>query len=79
MRGLILRISGLFALVAHIWTVYLGFTEAGILGGVASLLLPVLAEIYWVFQKWGQDTAYIACVFIPIILSAFASLFGRRT
>jgi hypothetical protein len=46
-------LSGLFAvtvfLIAHFLAVYIAFSSgAGIGGGLLTLILPVLAEIYWI-------------------------------
>jgi len=38
------------SIILHIWTVIIAFTISGFWGGILTLFLPVLAEIYWFFK-----------------------------
>ncbi len=53
MKFIIWILAGIF----HIWTVIIAFGH-GILAGILSLILPVLAEIYWVFNLWNENPSY---------------------
>ncbi len=33
----------------HIWTVFVALIEGGIIPAVASLIMPLFAEVYWFF------------------------------
>lgn len=72
---------GLFvitALITHIWTVVIAFTEGGFFGGVISLLLPFLAELYWMFKMFGENDTYSYCALTHLILAIPFSMFGRK-
>ena len=61
MKALLISIAGVFAitaLITHIWTVYIAFTEGGFIAGIISLFLPFLAELYWMFKMFGENDAY---------------------
>jgi len=58
MRAIFVSLYGIFAITAiitHIWTVIIAFTEAGLFGGIISLFLPFLAELYWMFKMFGEN------------------------
>jgi hypothetical protein len=82
MKGIITLLAGLYsifavtAIITHIWTVIIAFQEAGIMGGIITLLLPFLAEIYWMFKMFGDNNTYATIALIHLILAFFFSL-GR--
>lgn len=63
---------------AHIWTVYIAFTEGGFFAGVLSLFLPVLSEIYWIFKMFGDNNLYsISIIIISVIVLFFTPLLNE--
>lgn len=55
------------AILFHLWTVVIAFSEGGILSGIITLILPVLAEIYWMVKMWGVNDTYITLGIIHLI------------
>ncbi len=81
MKTIFISLYGLFvvtAIITHIWTVVIAFSEGGFFAGVLSLLLPFLAEIYWMFKMFGENDTYAYISLVHIILAIPFSLFGRR-
>ena len=57
MKAIFVSLFGVFAMTAiitHIWTVIIAFSEAGFFGGLLTLFLPFLGEIYWMFKMFGK-------------------------
>lgn len=46
-------ILGILVAIVHIWTTVIGFQEGGTLGGILTLIFPILSEIYWVIKMIG--------------------------
>lgn len=65
------------ALITHLWTVIIAFTVGGILSGIISLLLPFLAEVYWMFKMFGVNNTYAYIALIHLILAIPFSVLGR--
>lgn len=79
MKALIVSFFGVFAITAiitHVWTVIIAFTEAGFGGGVLTLFLPVLGELYWMFTMFGENDTYSYIALIHLILAIPFSMFG---
>ena len=51
---LILSILGA---VIHVWTIIIAFTIKGLFAAVATLVVPVLSQMYWFF-KIGSNVGY---------------------
>lgn len=66
------------AIITHIWTVIIAFTTSGIIAGLLSLFLPVLSEIYWLFQMFGKNDTYAYIALVHLILSAIFVIFGKE-
>jgi len=80
MKALLVSLSGLFAITAiitHIWTVIIAFDEAGFIGGLLSLFLPVLSELYWTFKMFGENDTYAYIALIHLILAIPMTLVSR--
>lgn len=63
---------GLFSLTAfitHIWTAIIGFTYAGFWGGLLTLFLPFLGELYWMIKMFSVNDLYAYIALIHLILS----------
>lgn len=58
---------GALALAFHIYTVIIGFTQGGLLGGILTLLFPFVASIYWMIVMWGRDPVYSLLAIIYLI------------
>ena len=65
-------ICGLLVVIGHMWTVIIGFQYGGFTGGILTLFLPLLSEIYWIIKMIGLNTPYVVytilctLVFLPI-------------
>lgn len=80
MKVIFTSLYGLFAITAiitHIWTVIIAFSEAGILGGILTLFLPFLAEFYWMFKMFGVNDLYAYIALAHTILAIPFSIYGR--
>lgn len=81
MKAIFISLFGLFAITAtitHIWTVIIAFSEGGIFGGILTLFLPFLGELYWMFKMFGINDPYAYIALIHLILAIPFSLFGRE-
>lgn len=81
MKGIFVLLAGVFgvtAVITHIWTVIIAFTEAGILGGLLTLFLPFLGELYWMFKMFGVNDTYAYIALTHLILAIPFSLFSRN-
>ncbi len=80
MKSLFVSLYSIFivtAIITHIWTVVIAFSQGGLLGGVVTLILPVLGEIYWMIKMFGVNDAYSYIALIHLILAIPFSMFGR--
>lgn len=80
MKAIFVSLYGVFAITAiitHIWTVIIAFTEAGLFGGVLTIFLPFLAELYWMFKMFGENDTYSYIALAHLILALPFSQFGR--
>ena len=80
MKAIFVSLFGVFvvtAIITHIWTVIIAFTIGGFLGGIISLFLPVLAELYWMFKMFGENDTYAFIALAHLILAIPFSMFGR--
>lgn len=78
MKAIFVSLYGVFAitaLITHIWTVIIAFTIGGFWGGILSLFLPVLAELYWMFKMFGVNDTYAYIALIHLILAIPFSIF----
>ncbi len=81
MKALFISIFGLFqitAIITHIWTVIIAFTEGGFIAGISSFLLPFLSEIYWMVNMFGVNDTYAYIVLFHLILAIPISILGRE-
>ncbi|MBM3455044.1 MAG: hypothetical protein FJX80_07840 [Bacteroidetes bacterium] len=81
MRALFVSLFGVFALTAsitHIWTVIIAFSEGGFLGGIVTLILPFLSEIYWIIEMWDKNDLYSTIALWHLILAIPFGVFGRE-
>lgn len=54
--GLVMAILGA---VLHVWTVVIAFLASGLVGAVITVVLPVLAQIFWFIAVWrGTGTLW---------------------
>ncbi|QTV04856.1 Yip1 family protein [Faecalibacter bovis] len=78
--ALIVTFNSIFmitALITHIWTVIIAFTQAGIIGGVLTFILPFLSEIYWMIKMFGVNDTYAYIALAHIILAIPLSLLSK--
>lgn len=71
MNSILKSLFGVFvitAIITHIWTILIAFSEGGILAGVLSLFLPLLAEIFWMIRMFGENDFYSYVALIHILL-----------
>ncbi len=57
------------SIITHIWTVIIAFSESGFLGGIITLILPGISEIYWMFKMFGENDLYAYIALIQLILA----------
>ncbi len=72
MKHLIILLYPVFvitSIVTHIWTVIIAFSESGFLGGIITLILPGISEIYWMFKMFGENDLYAYIALIQLILA----------
>ena len=69
------QIFKISALVAHIWVVIVAFQESGFFGGLLSLFLPFLSELYWMFAMWGENDLFVTVCAVHLISGGLA-MFG---
>src|ERR1700712_5922128 len=55
-------------IATHIWTVILAFHYGGFLLGIASLILPGPAEVYWVLNLYDDQPLYAANALLHLLL-----------
>ena len=80
MKAIFVSLFGVFAVTAiitHIWTVIIAFSEAGFFGGILTLFLTFLGEIYWMFKIVGENDTYAYIALTHLILALPFSMFGR--
>jgi len=81
MKAIFVSLYGVFAVTAiitHIWTVIIAFTESGFFGGIISLFLPFLSELYWMFKMFGENDTYAYLALIHLLLAILFSVLGRE-
>lgn len=81
MKAIFVSLFGIFtvtAIITHIWTVIIAFTEGGFFSGIISLFLPFLAELYWMFKMFGENDTYSYIALTHLILAIPFSMFGRE-
>lgn len=75
---LIVAIFPVTAIITHIWTVIIAFSEAGLFGGILSFLLPFLSELYWMFKMFGENDLYAWIALTHLLLAIPISLNGSN-
>ncbi|WP_291073004.1 hypothetical protein [Empedobacter sp. UBA5987] len=56
------------AVITHFWTVIIAFSEAGFFGGLITLFIPFLSEIFWMFKMFGVNNFYAYTALFHLIL-----------
>lgn len=59
----------LTSVITHIWTTIIAIKESGFWGAVATFVLPMLSEFYWMFMMFGENDAYAYTALTHIILA----------
>ncbi len=81
MKAIFVSLHGIFmitALITHIWTVIIAFTESGMFAGIISLFLPFFSELYWMFKMFGEKDTYAYIALIHLLLAIPFGMFGRE-
>jgi hypothetical protein len=65
--------------ITHVWTVIIAFQESGFWGGIISLVLPVLSELYWIFKMLGENNTYVVIAVIHTILALLFVLVSKSS
>ena len=79
MIALIRSIGGIWsitALITHLWTTVIAFSESGFFAGILTLVVPFLSELYWIAQMWGENEVYVTVALIHLILGLLISFFS---
>ena len=64
--------------IIHVWTILIAFAMSGLVGAVITLMVPVLAQIFWFIKAWSLAgtvlnlyclgiLAYIACLVVVFV------------
>ena len=80
MIALIRSIVGIWsitALITHLWTTVIAFSESGFFAGILTLVVPFLSELYWIVQMWGENEVYVTVALIHLILGLLISFFSE--
>ena len=81
MKAIFTSLYGFFAIsaiITHVWTVWIAFSEGGFFAGIVSLFLPFLAELYWMFKMFGENDSYAYIALFNLILAIPFSIYGRE-
>jgi hypothetical protein len=81
MRAILISISGVFmitAIITHIWTFIIALSVAGFWGGVITLFLPFLSEIYWMIKMFGVNDLYAWIALVHLILAIPISMVSGK-
>ena len=70
-------IFAITAIITHIWTTIIGFSEGGFIGGLITLFLPFLSELYWMFKMFGENNTYAFIALTHLILAIPFQMFGK--
>lgn len=65
------------AIFFHLYIVYIAFKE-GLLSGILTLILPVIAEIYWLIKLWDVNSTIKTLFFVILIGSLIRPLFVQK-
>jgi hypothetical protein len=57
------------SIITHIWTVIIAFSESGFFGGIITLILPGISEIYWMFKMFGENDLFAYIALIQLVLA----------
>ena len=79
MKILLILVYSIFpitAVIFHIWTTIIAFTEGGILGGILTLIFPVIGELYWLVKMWGENDTYTTIAIVHLIGAFFYAILG---
>lgn len=57
------------AIITHIWTFIIALLGKGLFAGIVSLLLPFLAEIYWMLEMVEANNTYATITFIHLVMA----------
>jgi hypothetical protein len=63
--GIALLVAVILALVIHVWTIVIAFSETGLFGGALTLVFPIFSEVYWFIRVWhalGIDSMYCVAI-----------------
>ena len=80
MKAIFGSLYGIFmitAIITHVWTVFIAFTESGMIAGIISLFLPFLSELYWMFKMFEDNATYAYIALIHLLLAVPFGMFGR--
>ena len=75
--ALIASIYPITAMITHLWTVIIAFTEAGFFGGIITLFLPFLSQLYWIFQMAGENDLYVVIAVAHLILAIPVTMMSK--
>jgi hypothetical protein len=76
---LVFSVFPITAIIFHLWTTYIAFSEGGFLSGIFTMCFPVIGEIYWMIKMWGENDTYTTIAIIHLIGAFFyAILFGNK-
>lgn len=75
---IIFKIYIITAIITHIWTIIIAFIYGGFWGGIITLFLPFLSELFWMIKMFGQNNLYAVIALIHLVLAIPISLISKR-
>lgn len=45
--------AAFLGMALHLWTVVIAFGAKGFLGGIVTLIFPLIAQVYWFISLWS--------------------------
>lgn len=75
--GVVLWLGGI---LIHLWTIIIAFSVSGFFAAFMTFMLPVLAQIYWLFESFRYSETYLnnysLAILVYVILFVFVLLCG---
>lgn len=65
--GIIYLIAGILGLIIHIWTILIAYSFGGLIYAIISLILPVIAQIYWGIRVWTYTGTFFNYYCIALV------------
>jgi hypothetical protein len=82
--GMSMLVKVLFGVALHLFTVFVAYSASGFFAALLTLIFPVMAQIYWIYNIWANtgvflnlftllNLAYVGLWVVIIFFSAIAA------